>query len=139
MWYINHNSSRNDNGHMYTRVIPDVWFIKKYILFSHPLRVHQVLHLLSFSFNFWPLRVFWQIELKPVLRNINALLSSMLSCVNEIQNFVFEMINDEWEQFKSETHRATSVKTVTDAHVSFLESITKCVNDGFVVSNTTIV
>ncbi|XP_029344397.1 uncharacterized protein LOC115033877 [Acyrthosiphon pisum] len=56
----------------------------------------------------------------------------MLSCVNEIQNFVFEMINDEWEQFKSETHRATSVKTVTDAHMSFLESITRCVNSGSV-------
>ncbi|CAI6343687.1 unnamed protein product [Macrosiphum euphorbiae] len=56
----------------------------------------------------------------------------MLSCVNEIQNFMFEMINDEWEQFKSETHGATSVKTVTDAHMSFLESITKCVNDGSV-------
>lgn len=52
---------------------------------------------------------------------------------------MFEMINDEWEQFKSETHRATSVKTVTDAHMSFLESITKCVDDGYVVSNTTIV
>lgn len=63
----------------------------------------------------------------------------MLSCINEIQNFVFETIDDEWEQFKSEIHRATSIETVTDAHMSFLESITKFVNDEFVVSNTTIV
>jgi len=80
------------------------------------------------------LHVFSQIELKSVLRNINAFLSNMLSCVNEIQNFMFEMINDEWEQFKSETHRATCVKTITDAHMSFLESITKCMEDGSVVS-----
>lgn len=88
----------------------------------------------SFSFNFKYLHVFSQIELKSILRNINAFLSNMLSCVNEIQNFMFEMINDEWEQFKSETHKATCVKTITDAHMSFLESITKCMEDGSVVS-----
>jgi hypothetical protein len=47
---------------------------------------------------------------------------------------MFEMINDEWEQFKNETHRTTCVKMVMDAHTSFLESITQCLNDGSVVS-----
>lgn len=62
----------------------------------------------------------------------------MLGCVNEIQNFMFEMINDEWEQFKTETYRATCIKTVTDAHISFLESITKYANNAFVVNFNTL-
>lgn len=78
--------------------------------------------------------LFYKIELKPVLRNVNALLSSMLSCVSTIQNFIFEMINDEWERFKIDTYEAICVKMVTDAHMSVLESITKYVDDKSVVS-----
>lgn len=44
------------------------------------------------------------------------------------------MINDEWEQFKIDTYEATCVKTVTDAHMSILESITKYADNESVVS-----
>ncbi|KAL4132123.1 hypothetical protein QTP88_009332 [Uroleucon formosanum] len=107
----------------YMNVFKFLWRLKN---------VDWTTHKMWQELNYFVKKSYNKIELKPVLRNINALLSSMLSCVNEIQNFMFEMINDEWEQFKSETHRATSVKTVTDAHMSFLESITKCVDDGCV-------
>eukprot|EP00102_Acyrthosiphon_pisum_P013929 XP_008183718.2 PREDICTED: gamma-tubulin complex component 3 homolog [Acyrthosiphon pisum] len=110
-------------SNQYVSVFQFLWRLKS---------VDWTTHKMWQELNYFVKKSYKKIELKPVLRNINALLSSMLSCVNEIQNFVFEMINDEWEQFKSETHRATSVKTVTDAHMSFLESITRCVNSGSV-------
>ncbi|XP_022162682.1 gamma-tubulin complex component 3 homolog [Myzus persicae] len=107
----------------YAKVFQFLWRLKNVDWTTHKMW-HELAYFVKKSYH--------TIELKPVLRNINTLLSSMLSCVNEIQNFVFETINDEWEQFKSEIHRATCIKTVTDAHMSFLESITKCVDDGTV-------
>ncbi|XP_050057726.1 gamma-tubulin complex component 3 homolog isoform X2 [Aphis gossypii] len=107
----------------YANVFQFLWRLKNVDWITHKIW-HELSNFVKTSFN--------MIELKSVLRNINAFLSNMLSCVNEIQNFMFEMIHDEWEQFKSEIHRATCVKTITDAHMSFLESITKCMEDGSV-------
>lgn len=49
------------------------------------------------------------------------------------------MINNEWERFKSKIREAECIKTVTDAHVLFLESIAKYVDDTRVVSRITAV
>jgi uncharacterized protein (UPF0305 family) len=63
----------------------------------------------------------------------------MLGCINDIQNCIFETINDEWKQFRNETSSVTDIKTVTDAHMSFLESITKYTDESTVVSYTNII
>ncbi|XP_060852229.1 gamma-tubulin complex component 3 homolog [Rhopalosiphum padi] len=107
----------------YTKVFQFIWRLKNVDWITHKIW-QELVNFVKKSYK--------RIELKLVLRNINAFLSNMLSCVNEIQSFMFEMINDEWEQFKNETYRATCVKMVMDAHMSFLESITKCLDDGSV-------
>jgi len=74
-------------------------------------------------------------ELKPIWRNANSLQSNILGCVNKIQNFIFEEIDEVWKRFKIETFRATSVKTVTDTTMLVLESITKIADDASAVSH----
>lgn len=98
-------------------------------------RAHLILGFFFYvciNINFFLLSI---LELNPVLRNLNALLSNILSCANKIQTFMFETINDKWEQFESDSCAATCVKTVTNAHMSFLESITKCKDDASAVSH----
>lgn len=47
----------------------------------------------------------------------------MISCVKGIQNFMFRLIDNEWKRFEIETYGAIRIKTVTDAHMSILQSL----------------
>ncbi|XP_050439762.1 gamma-tubulin complex component 3 homolog [Adelges cooleyi] len=68
-------------------------------------------------------------EPKQILRNFNALLSNMINCMHEIQNFMFEMINNEWELFWSKISGAKSIDIVIKEHRVFLGSLAVFVHD----------
>lgn len=68
------------------------------------------------------------------MRNISTLLSNMLKCVREIQNCIYETINNEWELFENQLYKAINVRTIKDSYTLFLETITNFVDDASVVN-----
>ncbi|XP_050529136.1 gamma-tubulin complex component 3 homolog [Daktulosphaira vitifoliae] len=68
-------------------------------------------------------------KLKPVLRNVNALLFNMINCIHEIQNFTFEIINEKWKIFQKIIKNADSVETIMEEHKIFLNTLIKFLLD----------